>query len=252
MAAITFQPMGRLGNWMMIASTAISYALKHGIPFSMPAETNSQYHNPVYYTHLNKLGFNPTNQIVIKEPDYFKYEDLPWNPSWKNADIKIVLKGFFQNLKYFQDYRSDIIDILDLPKEPISDRVAIHVRRGDYLNLTDKHIVPSQAWYEQAMRMFPNRSFVVFSDDINWCQGLWGNRKDVIFAAHTDELTAFKLLASCSDFINSSSTFSLMAAYLAPSKNKKVVTPSRWFTAQASNQWTQEIIPESWIKLASA
>ena len=43
-------------------------------------------------------------------------------------------------------------------------------RRGDYLELRQKHPEVTVEWYEKAMSMFPDCKFKFFSDDIAWCQ----------------------------------------------------------------------------------
>ena len=244
---VSFKPGGRLGNWMMKACTCIAYALEHGYQFSMPVSTNSQHHNPVYYQNLFNLGWNvmPFVTQVVKEKTMFKFEPLP-RP--QDGITQVVLDGYFQNFQYFEKYRDQLIDILTMPKHVMTQRVSIHVRRGDYTTIPDKHIVPDADWYARAMEMFPGRAFTVFSDDIPWCRENI-KAKDIVFMDKFEELTDFKLIASCTDHINSSSTFSLMAAWFSPNPDKKVITPDRWMTPTVDNGWTETIIPKEWTRL---
>jgi hypothetical protein len=249
---VTFKNTGRFGNFIFQMCTAMAYAWDHGLQYSSPPQPRDQMNkkwNPVYYDQYH-LRDPKSDCIHLQELNLFKYDELPYEEGWGDKDI--VLHGYFQNFKYFEKYRERLIDVLSMPKVVARDDVvSVHVRRGDYLTIPDKHIVPNKDWYIMAMdRFFPGREFLFFSDDIQWCLDNFSNRKDCKFVLGNTELMDFMDIVGCSDHINSSSTFSLTAAWFSPNPNKKVVTPNKWMTPRASNEWTKELIPDKWIKLA--
>lgn len=133
--------------------------------------------------------------------------------------------------------------------------VALHIRRGDYLNAHNFHVdLWKTDYYERAVAMFPDEKFIVFckdnqsseqdTKDREWCNEnlphLVGNRWE--FApwenSETDDLN---LMASCKHIIMANSSFSWWAAFLNPNPHKAVVCPKNWFVD--GNQRT-ELLPE--------
>lgn len=250
---VSFKPQGRLGNYLFQLATTIVYAAKYGIEFSAPALTNDRFWNPIYFPHLVNPKFEQGRaDIIVEEKVLFKYDELPFKEEWR--DKQIILRGYFQNPKYFMDgnlhdvYREALLNILNFPirEVPMKNTVSVHVRRGDYLQLTEKHPFISKGWIESAMRLFPNHTFLFFSDDIQWCQNEFGGREDCIFSVRRNEEEDLILMSQCNHHINSASTFSWWGAWLNRDLNKKVIVPKQWMTPSHSNQWTEEIVPKEW------
>ena len=64
----------------------------------------------------------------------------------------------------------------------LSNHVSIHVRRGDYLELSDYHHNLDIDYYKRAVSRFnENTKFIIFSNDIEWCKGNFGFLKNVEF-----------------------------------------------------------------------
>lgn len=245
---VSFIPNGRAGNFFFCMMTAIAYAKKNNIQFSAPSTTNSQKHNPIYFPYLiNPKWQVGLEEIVLNEKILYKYDELPFKEEWRNKQI--VLRGYFQSEKYFKDYRKEIIEIFDFNTSIAKNTVSVHVRRTDYLTLPDKHPVVTKEWYENAMKQFPNYEFMFFSDDIEWCQREFGGRKDCSFSVRKSELDDLKLMIGCEHFINSASTFSWMGSWLSTNENKRIIVPKQWLMPQSSNEWTEEIVPKTWIRI---
>lgn len=247
---VTFKPQGRLGNFLFEAATTIAYALKHQLRYSMPTKTNHDFWNPIYFDYLVHPKFKPDQEdIVINELEMFKWDELPFHETWR--DKQIVLKGYFQNPRYFERYRQEIIDLFGLDWKPYQGWVSVHVRRGDYLQLTEKHPPVTKQWYEQAMEMFPGYQFQFFSDDIEWCRQNFEHREDCHFniSRRSTELQDLADLSCFEHHINSASTFSWWGAWLNRNENKKVVLPKQWFTPKCTTQYTEQIVPKEWIRL---
>jgi len=151
---------------------------------------------------------------------------------------------YFQDPFYFDDYADEVRAIFssDIPKR--TDAVAIHVRRGDYINNAFYYDLMETDYYKEAMKLFPNEKFIVFSDDIEWCKKQEVFNDCVFF--HGTETEDMNKMASCKGHIIANSTFSWWGAWLCPDYPKnKVVAPNNWFADK--NERT--ILPDHWIKI---
>jgi len=241
---VTFNNAGRFGNWYMEMCTALAYALKHDLEFHAPdGKGKDSFHSPVYATHLCNPNYNPSLPEIRLWESKHDYEELPFEESWR--DKNIIIEGYRQSEKYFKDYRKEILYLLDFPYEKKEGYVSIHVRRGDYLHLRNKHPEVKKEYYDTAMAMFPDFKFKVFSDDIEWCRKNFDNCE---FSTNGSILADFLEMQNCEHFINSSSTFSWASAWHSRGENKIVVTPKLWFVEGYSLE-TKDIITENWIKL---
>lgn len=147
---------------------------------------------------------------------------------------------YVQNPVYFDDYREDI-RLLYGDKIGHIDKVAIHVRRGDYVKNPFYVDLTKTDYYQKAMAMFPNEHFMVFSDDIEWCkqQEMF---KGCSFSEGHDEIQDLNIMASCKGIIIANSSFSWWAAYLS---NAKVIAPIAWYADGVE----RTKCPSSWIRL---
>lgn len=120
------------------------------------------------------------------------------------------------------------------------DMVGIHVRRGDYVNNPFYVDLMETPYYRDAMALFPNEDFIVFSDDIEWCknQGIF---KDCEFS-NGNEIEDLNLMASCKGIITANSSFSWWAGYLS---DAKVIAPKKWYTD--GEERTK--CPSNWIRI---
>lgn len=243
---VTFNNAGRFGNWYMEACTAIAYALRHGLDFSMPQQKNDPFWNPIYAKHLIDPNYNPSLQEVHLWENGHHYQELPFNEAWRNQNI--IIEGYRQSEKYFKDFRKEIIALMAYPYEKKDGVVSVHVRRGDYLHLTNKHPQITKEWYEKAMGEFFGYTYKFFSDDIDYCRREFGHRDDCEFSTNDDIERDFIEMQCCEHFINSSSTFSWAASWHSQSENKVIITPKLWFV-EGYELDTSDIIPETWIKL---
>ena len=122
-----------------------------------------------------------------------------------------------------------------------TDRVALHIRRGDYLKADNFHVnLWETDYYKNAVRMFPNDTFLVFcrdrqDDSQDESDRLWCEKNlDVLGIKwelapwNEDETEDMNLMASCKGIIMANSSFSWWAAFLNPHK-PTIVTPKNWF-----------------------
>jgi hypothetical protein len=128
--------------------------------------------------------------------------------------------------------------------------VAIHVRRGDYLNLKDSFGVLSNDYYLAAINIIKAKieisQVVIFSNDIAAANGLRSAIGSIakVFSEESNASDAVTLI-SLSEFnyiITANSSFSWWAAML--NKKKVVVHPEPWFKSFES---PSDLIPSDWI-----
>lgn len=113
-----------------------------------------------------------------------------------------------------------------------TDYNAIHVRLGDYVSSNFHTDLTQTDYYQRAVELFPDKKFLVFSDDITWCiDNFKIPGADLTFIENNDELEDFNMMASCKSIITANSSFSWWAAWLCPNPTKRIIAPkeSTWF-----------------------
>lgn len=250
MGMVSFITQGRMGNFLFQCATAFAYAKKHGLEFSVPKRTSHEFWSPIYLHHLQNPNYNESlPQTIIKE-QHFHYDPLPFEESYRSGNI--VLHGYFQSEKYFDEYREEILQAFNFPYKLNEGVVSVHVRRTDYITYSDKHPEVTKEWYELAMSKFEGKRFVFYSDEISWCRENFGHRNDCSFSDGSIEQDLIE--ASCCEHqINSSSTYSWWIAWLNKNPNKIIYTPKLWFCDLWKDDYglvnTSDIIPNNWIKM---
>lgn len=132
---------------------------------------------------------------------------------------------YVQDYRYFDAYRDEIKEIFGKGSRCVR-KVGVHVRRGDYVGNTFYTDLWAEDYYRKAMSLFPDATFLIFSDDIGWCKA------NTTFVgcefSEGDEDADFENLMQCEGIICANSSFSWWAAYL--SEASKVVAPKKWYT----------------------
>jgi hypothetical protein len=147
---------------------------------------------------------------------------------------------YFQDPKYFDKHRLEIKKLFGQGILPI-DMVAIHVRRGDYVDNSFYIDLTKTEYYQRAMAEFPNEDFLLFSDDIEWCkkQEIFN---DCEFSEYNNEIEAMNLMAGCKGIIMANSSFSWWASYLSKAK---IIAPKEWF----SDGVERTVCPKEWKRI---
>jgi hypothetical protein len=244
---VEFNNAGRMGNFLFECCTAISYALTYDLDFTVPSRTENPYWNPIYCPHLVNKFYNPQLEKVYLWETQHNYQELPFEESWRNKNI--VIEGYRQTAKYFDKHREQILYLLDFPYTKKDGYVSCQVRRGDYVELRNKHPEVTIEWYEKCMSMFPNYKFKFFSDDIKWCKDNFGHRSDCEFSTNNNEVYDLIEMANCEHQICSPSTFAWWGGYLNRNENKQVIFPKFWFTEGWGGLDTSDIVKPEWIKI---
>lgn len=132
--------------------------------------------------------------------------------------------------------------------------VAIHIRRGDYLNNKEmfENLSESQ-YYKKAIELMNKRiqkpHLIFFSDDISWVKKNY-KYEDAIYMDgsmfdHYEAWYDMCLMSHCAHNIIANSSFSWWGAWLNSRKDKIVIAPGKWLKGRK----TPDIWCEDWIIL---
>lgn len=253
---------GRLGNQMFQYASLRGIAANRGFDFCIPPpdvfgvndpnvkNSKSNIHN-TFDISLVKQGM--LNNPMVQESCFEFDQNL-----FDTCDDNVDLLGYFQSEKYFihieDDIRKDFSfhqDIINECEEFIkteicdNNLISLHIRRGDYLNLTSHHPIPSLDYYQYCLDKLPDVPVLIFSDDVDWCmeQKLFEN--DRFFISNTNsEKQDMCLMSMCSYHIIANSSFSWWGAWL--SKSKKVFAPKDWFGHSLMHFNTKDLYVNGW------
>ncbi len=237
---------GRMGNFLFQTATAMAYAWDHELDFTVPTTTNDRKWNPIYLQHLANPNYDPNRPLKEIIEKRHTYQSLPFRPEWRGANIQ--LRGWWQTEKYFKAYRKQIITAFGYPWKPWKGMVSVHVRRGDYLTLKEKHPVVTTEWYLAAMKLFPKAHFTFYSDEPLWCKQTFGGTPNVHISMGQSEEQDLISMSECEHHICSASTFSWWGAWLNQNPNKRVIMPKNWFQPGRPED-TSDIVPAEWERM---
>jgi rRNA-processing protein FCF1 len=252
--------MGGLGNQMFQISKALSEGLENSIDVkfklesSIPMEGNqpSKYKNNIF-RNIKFEDFNDQT-LQINEPN--------WSYSNLNVFYYTPVKyyGYFQSSKNFKNQAQKIKDIFSPTQEFIEklknlhpkifdeDSVSIHVRRGDYLSITEILPVIDKSYIDECLKQIEITSNIfVFSNDKEWCKEKL-KYDNVTVVEDLDDYEELWAISLCNHNIMSNSSFSWWGSYLNKNKNKKVFVPSLWFGPRGEKNFN-DIYEDEWIRI---
>lgn len=191
---------------------------------------------------------------VFKEP----VDDQTFQQCIADAPADCMLSGFFQTPLYFQSIaaglRAELRELI--PRGVQTSRVqgntscgssletrlglpgsvAVHVRRGDYLQIPAYQVCDA-FYYQTSMNQMRgylgNPHFFIFSDDPEWCRGEFHSPDTEIIdsrASSTNPLHDLHLMSLASHHIIANSSYSWWAAWIGDKPRQQVIMPDRWFT----------------------
>lgn len=235
---VTTKLVGGYANQLAQIMTTIAYALQHGMPYAIPTKTT----HPRWKTY--RVGHVHYEDIPAQGWPHYRchdllYDERPYSISFKPIPFhdRLVIEGHFQSWKYWLSRIEEIRTIFDLPVSSLGDTMALHVRRGDYLTMTDKLPPVSKEYIQRAIgagRVLGYEKFLCFSDDLDYVREIIPSfhLPDYIEINYSEDRTDeedFALIASCGSVICANSSFSLLASYLNPHPSKQVICPKQWF-----------------------
>jgi len=279
---VTGHLMGGLGNVLFIVATCFALSKKYKVKLRFYCNANvwrdAKRRMMQCYKMFEKFDIERVNNrksgITFREP-YFFYDSITIDR--RNHSC---IYGYFQSYKYFDAYKSEFIKMLHNPYKDEVDHlltqymlkqvanndgnseceapskriqelefVSIHVRRTDYLALSDIHLNLGITYYEEAISHFPQEKsiFLIFSDDVEFIQKepLFQKLVNKYIVTNQDDEYCFWLMSACHHNIIANSSYSWWASYINSNANKLVISPSKWFGPKGPVYKIRDIIPET-------
>lgn len=221
----------------------------------------------------------------LNESHLLQERSFHFNPQILNSSKNIYLSGFWQSEKYFGEIR----DILSreftvkysqsIENEILSEKIrscesiALHVRRGDYINSHGEqhHAVCDENYYSHCITYIAERvanpHLFIFSDDPYWVKENLIKKFQVTIVEHNTGFNCFedlRLMSQCKHNVIANSSFSWWSAWLNSNPDKIVCAPRHWFANHISDTkyslkagiipWykeqfidTKDLLPENWL-----
>ncbi|WP_137170451.1 alpha-1,2-fucosyltransferase [Marinomonas sp. FW-1] len=189
-----------------------------------------------------------------------------FQPISLNRDVGIYLDGYWQNEKYFNTYRSRIVNEFQLKSNftdaelkyiddmKRTESVSLHVRRGDYVDnnmfKNSSLSITGLDYYYRSIEFFKKKLidpvYYIFSDDLEWCKKEFSFLDNKVFidtaSRDTHELL---LISQCKHNIIANSTFSWWGAWLNQNELKTIIAPKIWFKTNLE----LSVAPDNWVKI---
>jgi hypothetical protein len=188
---------------------------------------------------------------------------LAFDKSMTELSGHLYMQGFWQHYGYLSLIEKEIRRIFTFDARiqkkvttilkgiPLKNRVAVHVRRGDYLALGLG--VCSLEYYRKAFQLMKKKvkdpHFVVVSNDIDWARANLKFLKPALFVNPQagSEAIDMCLISQCSHNIIANSSFSWWGAWLNPNPKKVVIAPTPWLDFKELAD--KSPVPPNWITL---
>lgn len=224
----------------------------------------------ISFNHLSKIN-KLKKKIGLNYPRIYIEPSFGFQSDALSIKSPVYLKGYFQSYKYLVGYEDFVrrlfsfpIEILDvINKESLniiknSNSIAIHIRRGDYVEdpLTKQfHGICSLDYYLEALKLVASKNkdftLVFFSDDSDWVKEQFNDLPySKIVVEHNKGEDSWKdmlLMSCCNHNIIANSSFSWWSAWLNENPEKMVIAPKKWF--QLKEVDINSIIPKGWITI---
>ncbi len=184
------------------------------------------------------------------------------------------ISGYWQTEKYFRNIENKIREAfvfknidstnLELAKKISNNSsIAVHIRRGDYIqNGAHSKIysgICTEVYYKRAIELIMSRIVTkkkilayIFSDDKyfadQFIKKLDITAEVIDINKGIDSYKDMYLMSQCDHNIIANSSFSWWGAWLNRNPNKIVIAPEQWFKSTPTENYCN-IIPDTWIKL---
>lgn len=243
--------MGGLGNQLFQYAAACAVAHHHPNTRVVVGPERLNGHNTRGHDYARVLMRRA--EVVSTVPDGVRVfaqggSFLPWRPEEVAPPVR--LEGYFQHYPAIApvlgglvaEMREALVPYRRREVEPGS--VFMHVRRGDYLDVSHLFYIQTKDYYEEAHRVLRDRgggggNVYFLTDDPQWCR-----EQDWSFE-HTvcdipDELEALAFMAQCkAGAVIGNSTFGYWGALLSGARH--VFYPSKWI-----REVVHDLFPPHW------
>jgi hypothetical protein len=279
--------MGGLGNQLFQIFATIVYGMKSQNKFQFleleSLGSGSTTIRPTYWNSIfSKLKSNLKSFLIkeLPQPLHIMGEnDFTFNELNINEMINknVLLFGYFQSYKYFEEYydviyrmlglekmKNQVLENIGIQKNNLKNCISMHFRIGDYKKIQHVHPLATQNYYQKALKFIqeknPDTPYTIYY----FCEDQ--DIEDVLpiirelslfyslyrFEKGTNQLSDWEQLlfmSCCNHNIIANSTFSWWAAYFNSWEDKIVCYPSVWFGPSANHN-TKDLCPDSWNKIS--
>jgi len=261
--------LGRTGNHLFQYALGRVLAKKHQVPLVLDAS----WFNPEGWSEVSHFLSLPLQAEVVRPcslgsrilrkltgKHHWEFLSVPIfreNTADQSFDARFLecpsdclLFGYFQTPRYFDEIAEELLQELRsllnsaCPSREIHRElaqpgtVAVHVRRGDYLQHSVFQVC-DEAYYRAAINQMRKEGsaakFFIFSDDPEWCRSTFCDDDQIIVdsaEAGKNPLYDLHLMSLASHHIIANSTYSWWSAWLAQSSTQRVIMPDRWYTGE--------------------
>jgi len=250
MRFIYIQLHGRLGNWLFQIFSAYGIAKRSGRVLVIFGD--DQEIHELFRGILSEGGVFYVCRSDLDITNFVTYDESNENDPTKNCFLynenlgleekDLFLYGYFQNEKYFINYKTSVYKILEntdicvrlLKMYPaLPNSYFIHIRRGDYVG-HPLYTIDYDFYYRGAIFYIldkePDAHFFIVSDDIEYCKSYSVlSLAKKTFVESLSPIYSIYLMSLCSKGgICANSSFSWWGSYLNPSEDKTVIMPKQW------------------------
>jgi hypothetical protein len=255
---------GRLGNQMFQYAALKAIALKNKYDYALPNHLKIKSDGLFDLTNQKWIeykldlfdGFELKCNIIDELPlNEYVEKSFTFDFDVFNINDNTSIEGYYQSYKYFEEYKNEIKKDFTFKSEVYSkcfdiisqynNSVSVHIRRGDYVNHPN-YLVVTPEYIQSALNQFNDKeyTFLIFSDDIEWCKQVFPD--EVIFIEGNNQYEDLCLMSLCDHNIIANSTFSWWGAFLNQNPNKKVIAPKNWYT---ESKPLYDLYPSKWIQI---
>lgn len=264
---VTTQLMGGLGNQLFQIAHLIAYCKRFKKHFCLPDRLLEGNRAKTYWDNFFKslcpfLVSKDTVNVFrrVHEP-HFEYSAFP------DCGGGIMFFGYFQSWRYFEEYKKDIFEILDIENVQkqifadfdFTDTISLHFRIGDYKNVTHVHPILPIEYYLHALNVFEGyqtkfrvlyfyevEDEMLVNEMINVLQKKYPGFVFIPCIERLDDWEQMIVMSRCTHHIIANSSFSWWGAYLGNKENDITVYPCQWFGVGHD---TKDLCPTRWKKI---
>ena len=221
-----------------------------------------------YYTYnpfLKKINLNRLTKrlaIGMKTAIYKEKDQAVFDEGVFSIKGDTYLDGYWQHYRYFDEYRQDLLEIIQLADKTAvkgledeirkTNSISIHIRRGDYVSAGWE--IPMDYYLKALQRLKeetedPELTAYVFSDDMEFAHSFFeqnpidGLQIKYMDYENEDKVVYDMYLMSCCKYnIIANSTFSWWGAYLNRNTDKVVICPE-------IGKWDEKFYLPEWIRI---
>lgn len=203
------------------------------------------------YSKFRQIYLAQEIGYIQEEPDFNEYK---------------IISGYFQSYLYAEHSRESIVKNLNglttscWTREKITEAesikpIAVHVRRGDYVNQSNRYGLLGEEYYLEALSRLitsiGDRTIWIFSDGHDHVleSRIREKYRTVVInkPSDTDDLEVLLIMSKCFAHVIANSTFSWWAAFLSDS-SQQVYAPRPWTVSRIN---PGSLIPPHWKTINS-